>query len=232
MSVVKWFFNDPVSGDNYTFEINPNDGGSASMRKNLVYQNTAAPGGNVLMFEGQDEAQTGEFSGVILSEAQYLKMIEWFNKRYPIQVTDDLGRTDTIYITEFTPQRKRSVNYPYKHEYTVRYTVITNYAGTGVSGNEITAVYVTVKHMGPQYPESPELEQRLRVEWRVPYGVEPMTVKIYTDSYFGNHTLQHTSALRQGTYDDFFYKGYYVCYYAEATNAYGTKQSAKFCLMT
>jgi hypothetical protein len=51
-------------------------------------------------------------------------MIEWFNKRYPIEVTDDLDRILTIYITTFEPKRVRSATYPWKHTYSVKYLVL------------------------------------------------------------------------------------------------------------
>jgi hypothetical protein len=120
----RWLFYDPQLGDTYTFTVNPNDGGSPQYQKTVGYQPTAAPDGALLAYEGRDQATTAEFSGSILYRQQYDAMIEWFNKRYPIEVTDDLDRILTIYITTFEPKRVRSATYPWKHTYSVKYLVL------------------------------------------------------------------------------------------------------------
>lgn len=122
--VVKWQFYDPVTTESYTFEINPSQGGSPQLSKNFAYQSTAAPDGKVIAFEGRIPVQTIEFSGTILSQSQYDAIIEWFNKPYQIQVTDDLGRSFVIVIEQFSPTRERAFHYPYKHSYTVRATIV------------------------------------------------------------------------------------------------------------
>lgn len=122
--VVKWTFTDPTDSSVYTFAINPNDGGSPQYKKRVVQVNTTAPNGNVVVYEGADEPLSGSFSGVILDLTQYQAMVTWFSKRYPIMVEDDLGREQTIYITEFTPKRERARSHPYKHSYTVSYVVL------------------------------------------------------------------------------------------------------------
>lgn len=121
---MKWKFTDPVDMSEYTFDINPNQGGSPTWKKSIEYQKTAAPDGKVLMFEGQDDPQELTFSGVILEQAQYDAMILWFTKRHAILMTDDLGREFPIYITGFNPTRERAVHYPWKHSYEVNYTIL------------------------------------------------------------------------------------------------------------
>lgn len=121
---VSWVFSDPETLDTYTWEVNPNEGGSPARKKNIEYQNTAGAAGETLVFEGRQEALTGQFSGVVLSEAQYNAMIEWFNKPYPVDYTDDLGRTFRIYITSFDPKRAWSVSHHWRHSYTCNFIVI------------------------------------------------------------------------------------------------------------
>lgn len=125
MAVVKWEFYDPETDDSYTFEINPNEGGSPQFIKKLQYQATAAPDGVILAFEGRDEPKTTDFGGTILSRAQYDAMVAWFSKRHVIQYTDDLGRVFQIYITNFEPKRARSHQYPWKHTYSVKCLVMS-----------------------------------------------------------------------------------------------------------
>lgn len=124
MAVVKWVFHDPVTLIDYTFEINPNDGGSPAFEKNIIYESTTAPQGKTLVFEGADKPQKLSFAGVILYESQYQAFLDWWRKRYQIDVTDDLGRTFSILIEAFRPARKRSALYPWKHDYTIDATIL------------------------------------------------------------------------------------------------------------
>lgn len=124
MTVRRWKFEDLVLDETYTFEINPNEDGSPSYSKHVTYQNTSAPDGRTLVFEGQDEPSTGTFSGTILSEDHYNAMVYWFSKRHQIRITDDLDRAMMIYITKFTPKRVRSAIYPWKHTYSCEYTML------------------------------------------------------------------------------------------------------------
>jgi hypothetical protein len=124
MSVVRWKFYDPLTTEEYTFDINPNTGGSRQFKKTLNYQNTAAADGKTIIFEGRDEVNQMEFSGVILEQAQYDAMVTWFGKRHQVRVTDDLSRQFWIYITSFAPTRQRLIHYPWKHEYTVQYVEV------------------------------------------------------------------------------------------------------------
>lgn len=121
MAVVRWVFTDPTDSSTYEFEMNPSDGGSPAYQKTISYSNTAGQGGNVLMFEGRDTVRQYTVTGIILTQAAYEAMLLWFNKRHALTVTDDLGRTFSIYITGFTPRRKRSALYPWKHDYTLTY---------------------------------------------------------------------------------------------------------------
>lgn len=124
MAVQRWTFTDPVTSETYEFEINPSEGGSPSLEKNMTYTNTAAPEGRALAFEGRPNVQTSQFKGTILTEEHYNAMMYWFGVKNQINMTDDLGRTQSIYITKFDPQRVRAVQHPWKHSYTVSYFVL------------------------------------------------------------------------------------------------------------
>jgi hypothetical protein len=122
--VVRWQFYDPVATETYTFEINPNAGGSPTYKKSVNYQNTTAPDGKTLIYEGQDEVQELEWSGVILTQTHYDKYIEWWQKRRQIRLTDDLGRQYWIYLTSFVPNRVRASSRPWKHEFTATAVIL------------------------------------------------------------------------------------------------------------
>lgn len=124
MARIPWVFTDPTDSTTYSFPINPKDDGSLQYEKQITYKNTSAPVGKTLIYEGQDQPKATSFSGTILSQTQYEAMVLWFTKRHQIQVVDDLGRTFMIYITAFKPSRKLSRTYPWRHDYTVEYTIL------------------------------------------------------------------------------------------------------------
>lgn len=124
MSVLRWVFEDLTDLSTWVIQVNPREGGAPEYRKNVAYQTTSGEDGKVLAFEGRDQAQTSEFSGVILTEEMYTTFVTWFEKRHQIRVTDDLGRSFMIYITGFSPKRKWSTTHPWRHDYTCTYTIL------------------------------------------------------------------------------------------------------------
>jgi hypothetical protein len=124
MAVVRWVFYDPATAESYTFAINPTSGGSPSYEKTFQYQNTAAPDGKVLVFEGRQAVKKLSFEGKILEQTHYDAFVTWFNKANQIRVTDDLGRTFYIIIEKFDPKRERAVHSPWKHSYTVDASIV------------------------------------------------------------------------------------------------------------
>ena len=124
MPVVRWEFEDPVTLDTYEFEINPSSGGSPAYQKSFQYQATAAEDGKTLIFEGRDQVQKINFSGTILTEEHFNAFITWWQKRYQVNITDDLGRTFSIVLESFTPTRERAVLHPWKHSYEVSATIV------------------------------------------------------------------------------------------------------------
>lgn len=119
MARIAWRFEDPVEGTVEFMPINPNEGASPSYQKTLTKSTTTAPGGEArpLVFEGADAVSQFDFSGVLLTQAHYDFILNAWRKRHPVRLTDDLGRTFTIYIESFTPKRDLSRTYPWKHTY-------------------------------------------------------------------------------------------------------------------
>lgn len=122
--VVRWRFEDPLSLEVHTFEINPSEGGSPSFSKQFQTQNTSAPDGKTLIFEGRDTVQRLEFEGTILSEDEYNTFAEWFDKRRQIKIIDDLGREFWVLIESFSPTRVRAASRPWKHTYKVTAIIV------------------------------------------------------------------------------------------------------------
>lgn len=124
MAVVRWTLYDPVEIVTYTFGLNPNDGGSPQAKKRVNYQNTSAPDGMTLIYEGQDEVMQIPWSGTLLTQAEYEALWEWWDKRRQLLLTDDLGRQFWIYIQTFEPRRVRAATAPWKHTYSVTAVIL------------------------------------------------------------------------------------------------------------
>jgi len=120
----RWRLYDPVLDIEYTLAINPLDLDGPSYDKTITYENTSAPDGQTVIFEGQDAPQKIGGSGTILEQAHYDAWVLWFEKRRQIRLTDDLGRVLWIYITSFKPKRKRSREFPWRHEFTFEATIL------------------------------------------------------------------------------------------------------------
>jgi hypothetical protein len=119
MARIPWRWEDPVDGTVALMPINPNAGASPKYAKTLTKKTTTAPGNlaRALIFEGPDAVTQFDFSGAILTEAHYNFILNAWRKRHPVKLTDDLGRTFTIYIETFSPERKLSKTYPWRHTY-------------------------------------------------------------------------------------------------------------------
>lgn len=125
MSVVRWTLYDPVAIVTYTFALNPNLGGTPSRRKRITYQNTSAPGGLTLIYEGQDEVSELSWDGTLLTEAELIALNSWFDIRRQLLLTDDLGRSFWVYIQTFEPKRVRAATAPWKHTYSMKVVVLS-----------------------------------------------------------------------------------------------------------
>lgn len=122
MARIAWIFEDPTEGTTEFMQINPNEGASPAFQKNLTKKTTTA--GRALVQEGQDSVKQFDFSGVILQKSQYDFLYNAWNKRHPVLLTDDLGRQFTIYFESFSPTRKLSRTYPWKHDYQATTVVV------------------------------------------------------------------------------------------------------------
>lgn len=120
--MVKWQLWDGAS--TYVFEVNPNEGGSLTRRKNITDKATSAIDGKTILMEGRPDPAVYEFSGTVFDQNQFLALESWFSKSKQIRVTDDLGRQFWIYMTDFQPRRRRSATRQWLHDYTIRALVL------------------------------------------------------------------------------------------------------------
>lgn len=124
MARIPWRWDDLTEGTVEYMALNPNEDASPSYQKTLTKATSTAPDGQVLLFEGQDQPVTFNFSGAILTEAHYDFLYTAWSKRHPVMLTDDLGRSWLIYIETFQPKRQRSATYPWKHTYQMTTVVL------------------------------------------------------------------------------------------------------------
>lgn len=116
---VPWTFDDPVTLEQYSFEVNPNEHTAPNRQKKIVTADTSAPDGRTILFEGRREVQKTTFSGVIITQEQFDEFDAWFEKPYQILLTDDRGQEYWIYLESWEPTRQRAYHYPWKHQYTM-----------------------------------------------------------------------------------------------------------------
>lgn len=124
MARVAWTFTDTVTSATVSLEVNPNQADSPILEKNITYVSASGTNGAINMQEGRDTKKTMSFSGVTLTEDQYNDWVTIFNTRNTLSLEDDLGRVFEIYVTSFRPKRVRSVQYPWRHEYSVDCVVV------------------------------------------------------------------------------------------------------------
>src|SRR5690606_37064028 len=96
-----------------------NSEGSNMRRKNITTQATSAPSGKVILFEGRDDPRTATWSGVLLTQDQYDEFVDWFEKRHQFEVTDDLGRIHMVYIQSLDLTRRKSMQHPWFHDFSM-----------------------------------------------------------------------------------------------------------------
>jgi hypothetical protein len=120
----KWQLIDPVTSEYYSFEINPNTGGSLTRQKNVTQYSTTADDSTIVLYEGSDQPQPVTVSGTLLSQAQYQNMIYWYSKRRQVLLIDDLGRNIWVYFVHWEPQRKWTKQSPWRHDWSAQFFII------------------------------------------------------------------------------------------------------------
>lgn len=112
-----------VSGGTlYVFEINPNEGGSPAIQKNIAVATNVGPNRGAILQEGQNTAPILSFSGLIITQTHYEALETWFDKKVLLELTDDLGRTFRGVFSAFDPTRIRKPFNPWYHSYTAQFT--------------------------------------------------------------------------------------------------------------
>lgn len=125
MARTGWIWEDATDGTTQIMPINPNDGASPQYEKSLNKKRTTA--GRVIVQEGLGAPVQFDFSGALLTKEHYDFILNIWRKRHLVRLTDDLGRTFTIYLESFKPQRKLSRTYPWRHTYQATAVIVDEF---------------------------------------------------------------------------------------------------------
>lgn len=141
---VAWTFYDPVTSEQYAFQVNPNEHTAPNRQKKMSIADTSAPDGRTILFEGRREVQKTSWSGVIISQEQFQEFDVWFEKPYQILLTDDRGQEYWVYLDSWAPTRQRAQNYPWKHEYTMSAYVLDQGMGELDGGDVVSSDVIEI----------------------------------------------------------------------------------------
>lgn len=124
---VAWRFIDPITSDTYFLPVNPTaDSGSFDITKTVKYagaistyrDNTDTLRVNdTILTEAPDSQPVFSYTGTVYTKDQFDKLKEWFEKEYPWQIRDDLGRDILGYVDKYSTERARSTKFKWKHTY-------------------------------------------------------------------------------------------------------------------
>lgn len=120
----KWEFFDDVTNTTINLEINPSSVDMGGIQKQITEQGCSAPTGQRILFEGRQQPQVIKISGTVMTKAQYQVFENWANKNYQFRLTDDLNRVYWVYITNFSPTRRRNKEYEWLTNYSIEMTVL------------------------------------------------------------------------------------------------------------
>lgn len=115
---LRWKLDDGA-GDVYSFQVNPNAMSSPWEDIAITASATTAPGGAILLTEGQRTAKEMTISGVILEKSQHDVLAAWLKKRRRVFLSDHFGRTMIVFIKSYSPVPKRRTTWKHDWEMTL-----------------------------------------------------------------------------------------------------------------
>lgn len=102
--VKKWILNDPVTDEEYVFELNPEN--VTYTAKNRTVKTVRTPTGRVILTYGKLNPGRISFSGWIPTLELLDALRDWVLKEYQVKLTDELGRENWYYLDNFTASRR------------------------------------------------------------------------------------------------------------------------------
>lgn len=126
MARTAWKLTDNSTGSPVELEldINPNAFDPPGRAATVVAEQSTAPNGQTLLYQGRDQVRRASFSGVVTTQSFYDTLNTWKDKHYPLTLTDDLGNSWTILIEDWTWTRLRRAINPHRYDYTAKVIVL------------------------------------------------------------------------------------------------------------
>lgn len=122
MITQRWTLADVATSEVWTMPINPDSMSSPIRRRNLRYALGGRQDRRLRAMRVAAPAEDWEWSGVIRTQAHYDALLAWAKKPGAIDVTDHLGRTFRVVITDFVPTDRKPTR---RTTWRLRYTMKT-----------------------------------------------------------------------------------------------------------
>jgi len=121
-AVSRWTFLDTVTAEAWTMPINPDSMDSPFPMRQFVHAKGLRRGlSRTRTFLAKPQGTVIEFGGAIRTKAHHDALEHWAYKTVPIELTDHLGRTWRVYVTDFTPiDRKPTARTPWRLRYSMK----------------------------------------------------------------------------------------------------------------
>lgn len=122
MITQRWTLRDTQTNEVWTMPINPDSMTSPVRRRQLRFALGGRRDGRIRAMRVAAEAEDWEWSGAIRTQAHYDALLAWADKAVPVDVTDHLGRTFRVVITDFNPTDRKPTR---RTSWRLRYTMKT-----------------------------------------------------------------------------------------------------------
>ena len=121
MARTAWTLQDNSTGSTVTltFPYNPKEFSPPGREATTSQEQTVSTTGANVIFQGRDKPGKGQFAGTARTQQQVSDIDTWCDKWYPLILTDDLGRSWNVLITNLSWTRQRRVNNVWIHDYTI-----------------------------------------------------------------------------------------------------------------
>lgn len=122
---IRWKFRDTVTGEVYTVPINPDSMSSVDGKKAVRHGRGRKQDSRVNTILSAPPPQAWEFGGAIRTKAHYDALENWAERPNAVEITDHLGRTFRVVITDFLPvDRNPTPLTPWRLRYTVKTNIL------------------------------------------------------------------------------------------------------------
>lgn len=119
----RWTLKDTVTNDVFSMPINPDSMTSPEPDRNLTFGASGFRNDRVRTYAVAPDAKEWQWGGVMRDKAHHDALHDYASRKVPVEVTDHLGRTYRVVITQFDVTDRRptkTVNWRLRYQMTVR----------------------------------------------------------------------------------------------------------------